>query len=452
MAKLLSLALSLLILGQAYWVRRRVGTWLCPGALFGLFWFGYSFFPLAVLYWVPANPWSIAFILLCATAFSIGSLPFDWNLAFAENALKGDGAGLAYDTPLIRNAFYLATLGSVTLAVLNLLQQGFSLHALVFDLKASAAAYAALLYAETLTDSMYDRVSTVLAYLGPALGGLLLPSTRTRAGKARIVALSLLPPTIVALTQTSKGLLFLCVALFVAGLLAVRIEEGKLGLFDAAIVRPVLLSFSLLVPIVVSAFLLRGLGDIEDDGLLLSTLGSYLASYSFGHLYAFSDWFSYTFGGHSVLAYGYEGITFGFYTFSSLFRMMGSEKAVPLGVFDDYYTYGEGLTTNIFTMFRGLILDFGLVGAVLFMLVVGLLFHWALRSLLTSRRPAFSVAVFVFMVGFFYNSYIISLLGWNRTYAAFAMLWAILQINRWTTDAEHAPDLAPRATGPDPSP
>jgi len=451
MAKFLSLAFSLLILGQAYWVRRRVGTWLCPGALFGLFWFGYTFFPLAVLYWVPANPASIAFIFLCASAFSIGSLPFDWTSALAENARKGNGAGQAYNTLLVWAAFYLATLGSVTFAVLNLLQQGFSPHDLVFDLKASAAAYAALLYSETLTDSMYDRVGTVLAYMGPVLGGLLLPSTGTRAGRARIVVLSLLPPTIVALTQTSKGLLFLCAALFLAGLLAVRMEEGKLGLFDAAIVRPVVLSLSLLLPIVVSSFLLRGLGDIEDGGLLLSTLRRYLASYAFGHLYAFSDWFSYTFGGHSVLAYNYEGVTFGFYTFSSLFRMMGSEKVVPHGVFDDYYAYGDVLTTNNFTMFRGLILDFGLFGAALFMLVAGLLFHLAFRSMLVSRRPAFSVAVFVFMVGLFYNSYIISLLGWNRTYAAFAMLWAILQVNRWTTEAGDPPDLAPRVSGPDPA-
>ena len=63
--KCLALSFSLMILGQAYLVRRYVGTWLFPACLFGLFWFGYTFVPLAILFWVPAEPYAIAFIFLC---------------------------------------------------------------------------------------------------------------------------------------------------------------------------------------------------------------------------------------------------------------------------------------------------------------------------------------------------------------------------------------------------
>jgi hypothetical protein len=104
---------------------------------------------------------------------------------------------------------------------------------------------------------------------------------------------------------------------------------------------------------------------------------------------------------------------------------------LPIGTFDDYYSYGHLLTTNIYTMFRGLIQDFGLIGSVLFMLVTGFLFHLNFHSMLRSRRPAFAVAVFVLMIGYFYTSFISSLLGVNRIYyATFVLLWIVLQINK----------------------
>src|SRR5437773_7659205 len=94
--KSLALVFSLMILGQAYLVRRHVGTWLFPACLFGLFWFGYTFFPLAVLFWVPAHPAAIAFLFLCTVAFSMGSLFFDWKTAFTRNGQKRKTAALVY--------------------------------------------------------------------------------------------------------------------------------------------------------------------------------------------------------------------------------------------------------------------------------------------------------------------------------------------------------------------
>jgi hypothetical protein len=114
----------------------------------------------------------------------------------------------------------------------------------------------------------------------------------------------------------------------------------------------------------------------------------------------------------------------------ALFKALGSGKVVPAGVFDQYYSYGDLLTGNIYTMFRGLVLDFGLIGSVLFMLATGFLLHWAFHTMLLKSRPVLSVAVFVFMMGYFYNSYIISVLVWGNIYLVFVLLWIVLQINK----------------------
>src|SRR5882762_913354 len=125
--KCLALTFSLMILGQAYLVRRYVGTWLCPGCIFGLFWFGYTYVPLAVLFWVPAEPYAIAFIFLCTLAFSMGSLFFDWKTAFAKNAWKRETAVLVYGSPFLKVVFYVSAIASLVFVILSMFSQGISL-------------------------------------------------------------------------------------------------------------------------------------------------------------------------------------------------------------------------------------------------------------------------------------------------------------------------------------
>jgi oligosaccharide repeat unit polymerase len=433
----LALVFSLMILGQAYLVRRAVGTWLFPACLFGLFWFGYTFVPLAILFLVPASPYAVGFLFLCTLAFSMGSLFFDWKTAFARNGQKRETAPLVYGSPFLKVVFYLSTLASIVFLILDLFDQGFSLHELFFDLQASAATYANLLYSEDLTINIFARLGIVWTFLGAILGGFLFPCTSKKAERWFIAVLSFLPSILVAFTQTGKGLMFFSIAFFYAGLLVYRVSVGKLRLFERGSCKLLVPGTAILIVIVTIAFLWRSLSEIEDRDELINRLISYFASYSCGHLYAFSDWFAFTIGRHSEFSYSRESATHGFYTFMSLFQFLGSHKVVPQGIFDDYYTYGDLLTGNIYTMFRGLILDFGFAGSVLFMFLTSVLLHKTFHVMLLKRRPVFTVAMFVFAVGYFYNSFVISTLSWNRTYVAFVLLWIILQINKLITERGH---------------
>jgi oligosaccharide repeat unit polymerase len=430
LSKCLALIFSLMILGQAYLVRRYVGTWLFPACLFGLFWFGYTFFPLAILFWVPANPFAIALIFLCTTAFSVSSVPFDWKTAFKKNAQKCETTPAVYGGLFLRRVFYASTLLSVICLVLNSFAQGISLHDLIFDLFASAGNYAEMRYSESLVRTVFGPLSMICAYLGTILGGVLFSCVQARIERRLILVLSFLPSVFVALTQSSRGLLFMCIAYFLAGMLAYRVLAGKLHLIDKGKIKSWVVYALILVPTVTISFLTRGLYTVEDNRDVIRALIWYYISYAFGHIYAFSDWFSFIIGGHSTLTYVHEGATYGFYTFMPVFKLMGSRKVVSLGIFDEYYSYGDLLTSNIFTMFRGLITDFGIIGAVLFMLVIGLLLHKAFHLMLSKKRPVFTVAVFVFMVCFFYSSFGISLFMWNTVYVAFALLWIVLHINK----------------------
>jgi oligosaccharide repeat unit polymerase len=435
--KLVALAFGLMILGQAWVVRKFVGTWLFPAALFGLFWAALTLIPLVVLLDVPIDPMAVGFIFLCTLAFSVSALALPWRTAFERNRAKLDPA-LIYGSRFLGRAFHGAVAAALLLIVLNTTAQGISRTDLIFNLFATAEAYARLRYADALTAPLYERWSVVAMYLGVMLGGLrYLPASR--AGRRRIVFWSFLPSILIALTQSSKWHLLLSVALFYAGILVCRLSTGSFQLVGRGGRRTALLYGGAVIVVVAVSFLSRGVasGESLDMGRWITTS---LATYSSGHLYAFGDWFAWSLGRPSVTAYDHVSASPGFYTFATLFKLAGSQETLPGGVYVDSYTYGGVITSNVFTMFRGAIIDFGYAGTLLFMTLTGLFFHSGFYGLLTARRPVLAVVTFIFMMGFFFSSFVVSMLGSNITYyVTSGLLWLVLQANMRS--------IAPRLVG-----
>lgn len=427
--KCIALVFSVLILGQAWAVRRFVGTWLFPACLFGLFWFALTFIPLVALLAVPIEPYAIGFVLVCCLAFSISALLFDWRSAFRRNAQKRD-AETIYGSGFLKHAFYVSVAASVVLVILNSMAQGITLYDLVFNLFASAEAYAYLRYAQGLASAPVERWSIVFAYLGVIIGGLRFCCVSAK-GRKLIIAVSFLPSVLIALTQSAKWPFLLSLVLFYSGILVYRVSTGTLHLVGRGNRKSLIMYAGIVLLIVTTSFMSRGVYASSDVGQMLTAR---FASYTSGHIYAFSDWFAFSIGRRSELTYNHETAGPGFYTFATLFKMMGSKEVLPIGVYDDDYSYGGVLVSNVFTMFRGLIVDFGYAGAVLFMSVVGLLFHGAFYSLLSRKRPVFAVVAFVFMMGFFYSSFVVSMFGSNIIYyVTFTLMWIALYANKRIT-------------------
>jgi oligosaccharide repeat unit polymerase len=426
--KCLALAISLLILGQAYLVRRWVGTWLFPACIFGLFWFGYTSVPLVLMFPVRADPYAIAYLFLCSVAFSLGSLPFNWRAAFQANGLKSAVGGRPFDNAFLRGALGALTLAALAFIALDFSSQGIGVLDLLTHLRASATSYAARLYSGSLVDNPYGRLGMVCTYVIAVLGGLQWSSAATKVQRTAVFILSFLPAVLVGLTQTTKGLLFFCAALFYAGLLIARLHEGSLRLSGTGAFRVLAYCAGIFVPVVAFAALLRGFDVIGGSGVMAGRLYRYVASYSCGHLYAFSDWFASVIGRTSTVRRIDLPATPGLYTFTAFVRLLKLGRPLPLGIYE-FYTDGRFMHSNIYTMFRGLILDFGIGGSLLFMLVIGLGFHWSFRVLLVRPRPVVTVVIFSFMMAFIYSSFIVSILGWTRIYVALVLLWALLQVN-----------------------
>ena len=358
--KLISVILSLLIFANAYLSKKIVGSWYNPSSLYSLFWFLFTFFPLIFLFVVPCNYFSLLYILFTCVFFSSSVFVFNWNGISKEKIVKS----ISYTTPFILRIFYSIMLLTFLFQIINLYINGFSISKIIFNFLESSAEYTSKRYSEDIQLNLFSQLSYVLCYAGVALGGLIYP--QLKKNKITLLLFAFVPPLFLMLTQSAKGSFFLALFLFYGGIIVNKIFKNETKIFDTNTLKYIFKIILIILPLVIISFITRGFDENSDLSFLIERLIFSLSSYSFGHLYAFSDWFSFYIHQKSSINYVGEDQSYGFYTFMSIFKLFGSQKVIPLGTYDDYYVYKELFQTNIYSAYRGVIQDFTILGSLFF--------------------------------------------------------------------------------------
>jgi oligosaccharide repeat unit polymerase len=436
MDKVLAICFSFAIFAQAIVVRRLVGTWLVPACLFALLWFLCTAVPLICLFTVPVNPWAMFYIFCACSVFSLTALPFPWKKALLAKQMRGPSQN--YNSAFIVSCFYGMSAAAVVFMIISIAEQGFSISDIFSDFFAVAGQYIARRYADEITVSVYSQLSFVLMYPGAILGGFIFDSSRSGKNKFVVTLVTFMPSLLALLVQGAKGNLFLVLTFFWGGILARKLDSGDFTLVRHFNFVKTGIYVTIIGALVIVSFLSRGLYDENDSNVVIHGLLRYFVSYSSAHMYGFSDWFSHIIGSGSVMDYAQDSDTNGFYTFMALFKAAGSQKVVPMGTYDEYFYYGEYLMSNIYTWYRGLITDFGIGGSLAFMFLFGFVLHIAFYRLLGAGKRPFAVSLFVHSIGFFYSSYLISLLIWGSAYASFFVVAGVLILNRRLVSRDNA--------------
>jgi len=430
LSKLLSIFISLLILFNAILIRKIVGTWLFPGTLFSLFWFVFIFFPLIIIFEVPINPWAVGYLSLLVIVFSWTFIFFDWKKAFSSNLDKRP-ADEVYDTRLLRITMWFSIFFSVVCAIKVMLVQGFSLAELYGDIIMVAAKYAVSRYASDVVYSAFGPLSLGFAYLAVLIAGLIFGSTHNNSRK-KWVLLAFLPSIIIMVTQSAKGSFFGSIFYFLGGILVTSIQQNRLLLFKASILKVIFKIGSFSIFLFIFSLMSRGLQDEKDVGGFIEKLRFFLATYFFAHLYNFSEWVTVYWDGFNNSKFDISHYYYGFYTFTSIYRFFGYKKETPDAVYDEYNVIQEQMESNIYTIFRGMVMDFGILGTILFIFLLGLALHFCFYVFLNTRKPVISIAITIFMLVFFYYSFIISLLTWNIIPFVFILFIILLKFNSYS--------------------
>lgn len=430
--KLIAIVFSIAILLNGYFVGKFVKTYLFPACIFSFFWFIYTFFPLVFLFDVPVNPLSIIFIFLCTLVFSLASLLFNWKKAFKRNEQKLKLPSTYFSNRSLLLMFYGLFIVTVISLIIDIQIQGFQITNFVFNFYESSNTFMAKRYNHEIVPNIFSQLANVCNYTLVMLGGVLAGvKTFSKQKKNKIAFITLLPSVFITLTQSAKGTILLSIVLFYGGILIARIFDNRLELTNRKTNKVLIIAGSFLFAIMLISFMSRGIYE-ETGKAVTDKLFFYFNSYSFGHVYAFSEWFSfYTLDISSIMNYkSDEGLYYGFYTFMYFFRLMGDTTYVPDGVFDEYFYHGSLFTSNIYTIFRGNVLDFGVLGSLIFWFFTGFICSTIYYSLLSLKKPIVSIPLFIMMLGYFYTSFIISLFIWKSIFAGILLLSLILIYNK----------------------
>ncbi|UQS91394.1 oligosaccharide repeat unit polymerase [Pseudomonas chlororaphis subsp. piscium] len=315
----------------------------------------------------------------------------------------------------------------------NLAIQGYSPYEFVTDLTGTANRYLADRYNGQIKPNIFSQLGVVLNYTANCIAGLII-ADKSKLKKTLIFLCSFIPAGLHMVIYADKGTLFLCAAFFYSGVLVARMHAGNFSITNKTTNRVILISLALLFPILIISFLARGIGDGTTEETI-EKLKYYFSSYAFGHYYALSDWFSSVYSGYSIMEYdSLQENTYGLYTFMAIFKAMGDTTYFPDGYYDEYYNYHNIIQSNIYTIYRGLINDFTMVGSLIYFIITGFLFNFSYLAMLKARKPVFSVALYMCFAAYTYSSFIISIMTWNSIFAVFVAVCLILGVNSYLSN------------------
>lgn len=138
----------------------------------------------------------------------------------------------------------------------------------------------------------------------------------------------------------------------------------------------------------------------------------HLRRWPWGSLPGFSLWFDNAFG------YVWDRVP-GSYTWMGIFDQLGIEERV-VGGFGDYLYLTPSEAANIYTMFRGLYLDFGWIGSGLFMFFAGIAGGLALKPLRVSS-PFFAMSIYVAVSSLVGFAFVVSFWAFTANILALAV-------------------------------
>lgn len=340
--------------------RRIQGSWMAPGAFFAMYWAVAVILALGIAPDVQVETDGLVWICACVVVVTVASTV--GMAAASRSATSSPSPQLVQLDPILlrRLVIVLSCIASLTPIVL-LLTSGYGLGSVlsISGIAGIERDFSIARYLHDYQEPLAARLLLVPTYLAPLLGGLLLASER--AFKRQLVAfVSLMPALAVGVVETTKAGFIISGILMSAGYFSACLvdkrrgddprRDGRVG----AIVGVLAVAVGLLF----TAVQLGRYGYSSSNLEQVTEVVDRLRLGAVGYLGVFTPWF------HAYQP-GAQQLTFGASTFAGLFEVVQPRRA---GIYSETLVIGSnGAGSNIYTIFRGLIEDFGLAGSMFFL-------------------------------------------------------------------------------------
>ena len=340
-----------------WFVRKRLSPF-SPASLFTLFWTGQILFMVVcwsgLLYFKFIG---LLYILLCLYCFDLG---YCVKLSKGSNEVRNVAVNYNDDTAK-KIYFFILSLSFVSLFY-NIFNHGFGLQNL-FDLNSfmeMSNEQSVERYSGDDEGGVLAKVSGINTYACAILGGM---TYYMFSGRKRILSyLSLFPLVFGGLAAGAKMGIITGTFLWLIGLLLISQLRGEHFQFDLKKVTFILLGVFAFIALLIVVMMFR-IGTFDIDTMFI-VFGK-TVSYTLGHLPAFDLWFC----SHEDIL---SELTGGGKTFYGITNSLGFLKREG-GIFTDAIEVSsDGDQTNVFTIFRFFIEDFGTIGSLIYLFIMGM--------------------------------------------------------------------------------
>lgn len=393
---IITLIVILLLLSWKYIVR------LEPAGVFALIWIASVPIVLMLQEYIVLNLEGVLFIVLGVMTFMLGTIFCDKYYHPAEKT----ATVLTFKKEWALPTMCVLLVSAMVNPLYSIILHGFSLQALL-DMREILEMNKGISedrYAGADYTNMFNQFFLIFCYAAPLFGGFCYRMVG-RLTKT-ICILTLIPGMFIALTQSMKLGMITGFILWLTGYLICSFSYGL-----SLRIKPKSLLYSILglagfFGILFLSMVFRT-GEVSERAIL--EISQKFIAYALGQFHCFDMWYT----THEPAAY-----TLGTKTFLGISNILGLEERTQ-GVYTEFYQIGQngyyGIS-NIFTIFRSLVEDFGEAGTLFFLFLLGILTTISLRNLLSHRMmffnqvcisAAYAYLMWSFATSFFaYTSYL----------------------------------------------
>ena len=336
-------------------------SWLVPASIFSMLWFILLTTTLIVAPEFPMYSFGIWYILGISMAITLGSLIVPKSIlpeSKGYNTIENIKLFFFKRSKLIIVVITLFCLISIV-GILVLLLFGVKRYQLTFNIF-SIISLPGQLYddrdAGILLVPWYIRYLTYFIMPASLLSGFSIPFENYP--KKIICYFPIILAIIIGMVYTTRASILLSIILLISGLLSSHIILQKDDSFFSG--KRNLLSLFLVLFFIFSWILLQWLRGGADSQFIYFPIINTLKSAVLGSSTAFTTWL------HN---YKHQSLAFGLYTFAGPMDLIGLNER-QLGFYSDFISLPNGYS-NIYTAFKGLILDFSIPGSVFVCVIIG---------------------------------------------------------------------------------
>ena len=384
-----------------------------PAGIFAALWIFFAVSALLLQNYIDLRFDGCTFILAGVIFFVAGTIFSDYFFRPTPSETKLE-LRKKWVTPLL----IILLVGAMVNPLYSIILHGFSLRALL-DMREVLEMNKGISedrYAGAEAHDVVNQFFLIFSYAAPVIGGLCF----RLVGKWNKVLciLTLIPCTFIALTQSLKMGMFASFILFFAAYIVCSYTYGlPIRMKGKIILRFALVIASFLGTLFIS--MVFRTGEVTEKTIL--EISEKFVSYAVGHMHNIDMWYT---------SYQPTDLTWGSRTFLGISNILGIEERVQ-GIYPEFLNVGKngffGIS-NTYTIFRPLVEDFGEVGAMVAMFIMGVIGNMSLKAVTAHRATIFNQVVLIALFAYLMWSFSASFYAYTTYLAMFVVAYILLHL------------------------